>query len=446
MEAEAALQSLSLEEQQAGPSTSGQTKPVVILVIGMAGSGKTTFLQRLNSHLHTKGLPAYVVNLDPAVTHLPYGANIDIRDTVNYKNVMKQYSLGPNGGILTSLNLFATRFDQARLHPAAPPQLPHAAAAASCAAAALCRSCCLALLHRACPGLPGNAVVSLCEKARDPPLRYVVADTPGQIEIFTWSASGAIITEAFASTFPTVVAYMVDTPRCVGPQTFMINMLQACSLLYKSRLPLLLVFNKTDVTPHDFALDWMADFENFQAWRGGARAAAAAPQGQRGAGGAEGEALGAALDADATYASTLSRSMSLVLEEFYQSLRAVGVSAVTGAGMDEFLGKVAECAQVGGEREGEGQAQRPSAGRGRRAEYDECYRPQLEARLEQRRREEEARREADRERLRRDLEGRPGEVGGGQAAAAPRRAGKLAALARLEEGGSEEEDALRALD
>ena len=31
---------------------------------------------------------------------------------VNYKNVMKQYGLGPNGGILTSLNLFATRFDQ----------------------------------------------------------------------------------------------------------------------------------------------------------------------------------------------------------------------------------------------------------------------------------------------------------------------------------------------
>jgi hypothetical protein len=26
---------------------------------------------------------------------------------------MKQYNLGPNGGIMTSLNLFATRFDQA---------------------------------------------------------------------------------------------------------------------------------------------------------------------------------------------------------------------------------------------------------------------------------------------------------------------------------------------
>lgn len=69
-------------------------------------------------------------------------------------------------------------------------------------------------------------VISLCEKKRDPPLQYIVADTPGQIEIFTWSASGAIITEAFASTFPTMVAYVIDTPRCAHPQTFMSNMLQ----------------------------------------------------------------------------------------------------------------------------------------------------------------------------------------------------------------------------
>lgn len=54
----------------------------------------------------------YVVNLDPAVMTLPFGANIDIRDTVMYKDVMKEYGLGPNGGILTSLNLFATKFDE----------------------------------------------------------------------------------------------------------------------------------------------------------------------------------------------------------------------------------------------------------------------------------------------------------------------------------------------
>jgi hypothetical protein len=41
-----------------------------------------------------------------------FPCNIDIRDSVKYKNVMKSYSLGPNGAILTSLNLFAAQFDQ----------------------------------------------------------------------------------------------------------------------------------------------------------------------------------------------------------------------------------------------------------------------------------------------------------------------------------------------
>lgn len=57
---------------------------------------------------------------------------------------------------------------------------------------------------------------------------YVILDTPGQIEIFTWSASGAIITDAVASTLPTVVAYIIDTPRTTAPATFMSNMLYAC--------------------------------------------------------------------------------------------------------------------------------------------------------------------------------------------------------------------------
>ena len=78
----------------------------------MAGSGKTSLLQRLAAHLHEKGTPPYVVNLDPAVLNTPFESNIDVRDTINYKEVMRQYGLGPNGGIVTSLNLFATRFDQ----------------------------------------------------------------------------------------------------------------------------------------------------------------------------------------------------------------------------------------------------------------------------------------------------------------------------------------------
>lgn len=69
-------------------------------------------MQRINSHLHAKKTPPYVINLDPAVLNVPFDSNIDIRDTVNYREVMKQYNLGPNGGIMTALNLFATKVDQ----------------------------------------------------------------------------------------------------------------------------------------------------------------------------------------------------------------------------------------------------------------------------------------------------------------------------------------------
>ncbi|TQD94123.1 hypothetical protein C1H46_020318 [Malus baccata] len=223
-------------------------------------------MHRLVSYTHESKIRGYVMNLDPAVMTLPFGANIDIRDTVRYKEVMKQFNLGPNGGILTSLNLFATKFDE---------------------------------------------VVSVIEKRADQ-LDYVLVDTPGQIEIFTWSASGAIITEAFASTFPTVIAYVVDTPRSASPVTFMSNMLYACSILYKTRLPLVLAFNKIDVAQHQFALEWMEDFETFQA----------------------------AVSADSSYSSNLARSLSLVLDEFYKNLRSVGVSAVSGAGMKDFFNAI----------------------------------------------------------------------------------------------------------
>lgn len=245
--------------------------PVVIIMIGMAGSGKSTWMHRLTLRLQTTGKRVYTINLDPAVRNLAYPINIDIRDTVNYKEVMKNFGLGPNGGIMTSLNLFATKFDQ---------------------------------------------VLALVDK-RAANLDYILIDTPGQIEVFNWSASGQIICDALAVSYPTIVCYVVDAARCVKPVTFMSNMLYACSILYKTKLPFVVAFNKIDVTPHDFLVEWMQDFQK----------------------------VGAALNKETSYVASLAKSMSLAMEEFYRHLRSVGVSAVTGQGCPEFEKAVAEAAE-----------------------------------------------------------------------------------------------------
>jgi GTPase SAR1 family protein len=328
----------------------GQKTPVCVIMVGMAGSGKTTLMTQLERSLEDAAFAAkdakkepktdsnesekptsdsqaqaseqeqeesnddenettsasYCVNLDPATLLVPYNVSIDIRDTVDYKQVMKQHKLGPNGAIMTSLNLFATKFDQVMSILEKRAYGPEAAAAEQDQEQVQ----------------EQESAEQVQEQETQPMMDYILVDTPGQIEAFTWSASGAIISESLASAFPTVLCFVVDTVRCASsPNTFMSNMLYACSMLYRTRLPLVVCFNKTDVVSHEFCLEWMRDYEAFQ------------------------QALDDVSESAGFYGS-LTRSLSLVLDEFYSNFaNAVGVSAVTGDGMDEFWTTIQKAAR-----------------------------------------------------------------------------------------------------
>ena len=140
-------------------------------------------------------------------------------------------------------------------------------------------------------------------------------------------------------------------------------------------------FNKTDVVRHEFAREWMTDFEAFQT------AARDAPEQS---------------DEGGSYMSSLTQSMGLVLEEFYRSLEwyvlallllvdalstharacnSVGVSAHTGDGFDTLFAAVERAKHT----------------------FATEYAVELEARLKAQTVEQEEARQRDLERLERDL-------------------------------------------
>ena len=93
-------------------------------------------------------------------------------------------------------------------------------------------------------------------------------------------------------------------------------MLYACSVLYKTRLPLVVVWNKVDVAPCGRAQGWMGDYEG----------------------------LSDAIGDEPSFSGGLARSMALTLEVFYEAIRSVGVSALTGEGIPELLVAVGDAA------------------------------------------------------------------------------------------------------
>lgn len=197
------------------------------LVLGMAGTGKTTLCHRLYNTITSfnfkqdtiTGLNQNIfsVNLDPAVLNPKMPLNEDIRDFFDVESVMKEYDLGPNGAVNTALNLFLLKVD------------------------------------------------SLFEKMKNH--SFVIIDTPGQIETFVWSSSGLVLIEALKALENTEVhiLYLIDTTFSENQEVFIANMLYAASISCRYGVQTKCLFNKIDASENMDKLKlWMTDYIAFR--------------------------------------------------------------------------------------------------------------------------------------------------------------------------------------
>ena len=183
-----------------------------IFVTGTAGSGKSMLTSKILEYYQKNGVFASVLNLDPGVESLPYRPDVDVRDYVDIVQIMKQYDLGPNGSMIMANDLIATKIDDIQNE-----------------------------IHGVNPD-------------------YLIVDTPGQIELFAYRASGPFFIQNIDASEKTNI-FLYDGTMIVSPNNFISISLLATSIKLRLGLPTINVMTKTDLIPDkiDQVLKWSSD-------------------------------------------------------------------------------------------------------------------------------------------------------------------------------------------
>ena len=187
-----------------------------IFFIGTAGSGKSTLVSALSNWLEDQGYDVGVINLDPAAEFLPYVPDIDIRDRISARKIMKQYRLGPNASIIAAVDMAVTEIERIKE-------------------------------EMEVIGAP----------------MYLI-DTPGQMELFAFRQSGAYLVQRLSDVHSLVV-YVADASYVQTIEGFATTMLLALSSRIRFKKPQVLVVNKVDLLSEESVLNilnWAEDPES----------------------------------------------------------------------------------------------------------------------------------------------------------------------------------------
>jgi len=182
-------------------------------IIGTAGSGKSLFTAAFSEWLKMSKQDVAVVNLDPGVLKLPYSPDVDVRNYVDVGNIMEKYGLGPNGALILAADLIADEI--------------------------------------------GNIAKDI--EAVDADL--VLVDTPGQMELFAFRASGPYIVNELTKE-PKAIIYLFDAVFSINPLNYVSNMFLSAAVYNRFFQPQLHLLSKCDLLPEaevKTITDWAAN-------------------------------------------------------------------------------------------------------------------------------------------------------------------------------------------
>lgn len=185
----------------------------IAFIIGTAGSGKSLLTASFSEWLRINEQNVATLNLDPGVIRLPYTPDIDVRDYITIDEIMDKYELGPNGALIMAADLIASEIENLR------------------------------------------------REIEDVDPDILLIDTPGQMELFAFRASGPYIANEISKD-PRAIIYLFDSVFSSNPLNYVSNMFLSVAVYMRFLLPQIHVLSKCDLIPRrdvETILEWAED-------------------------------------------------------------------------------------------------------------------------------------------------------------------------------------------
>ncbi|KAI9175629.1 hypothetical protein H9P43_005993 [Blastocladiella emersonii ATCC 22665] len=175
------------------------------LVMGPAGTGKSTYCSTLMTHLQAANRSAKLLNLDPAAEHFEYEPYADVRDLVTLEDVAEELGYGPNGGLVYCMEYLVENMDWLD---------------------------------------DALAIDETAVEADD----YWIIDCPGQIELYThFPIMRAIVQHLTSKGFTICGVYCMEATFITDPFKFFSGCLSAMSAMIQLEIPHVNVLTKVDL-------------------------------------------------------------------------------------------------------------------------------------------------------------------------------------------------------